>query len=72
MPYLEDYTDEELGAMLRQASHNMNYYERERVSTLDAFCSWLNIVGLGFIADAIKIAAWVWDRIRDIWHSIFG
>lgn len=69
---LDNYSDEELGRMLKQAASQMKYYEREEVSNLEAFCVWLDLVGLGFIAGAIKLTVWTFDRIRAIWRSIFG
>lgn len=72
MSALDDYSDEELGRLLREYGNSMSARERERVSTLDAFCSWLEVVGLGLIAVAIKTSLWAWDRVRSIWRSIFG
>jgi hypothetical protein len=72
LPSLEDYSDAELKRMLKQAAKEQQYGDRESVSALDAFCSFLNMAGLAFIADAIKVAHWAWDRIIRIWHSIFG
>ena len=71
MPRLDDFTDEELGQMLRAANRSLAYHERGRVTALDSFCSWLGVVGLGWVAAAIQTARWAWDRVKSIWRSIF-
>jgi hypothetical protein len=72
MANFDNYTDEELGRMLKQASKDMTYKEREDISTLDAFCEWLHFVGLSPIANGIKLAQYAWQKIRSIWSAIFG
>ena len=72
MANLDNYSDAELGRMLKNAAGNMTALERERVSTFETFRSWLNLVGLGFIAEALTIGSWAWDRIKSIWSKIFG
>lgn len=69
---LDNYTDEELARMLRAAADSSKAAKKELVSTFEAFCSFLNSVGLGFIADAIKMGTWAWEKVRNIWHRIFG
>lgn len=72
MGSLDDYTDEELGRMLRAAARSEHFAQKEAVSNIDAFCSFLDAVGLGFIANIIKVSAWAWQKVRQIWRSIFG
>ena len=69
---VRDFTDEELGRMFREARQSQHFAKQEAVSTLEAFCSFLDSVGLGLLANAIKITAWAWDRVKQIWQSIFG
>lgn len=72
MSSYDNYSDEELGRMLKQAYRTMEYYEREEVSNFSAFCSWLELVGLGFISNALKLAVWTFERIKAIWRRIFS
>jgi hypothetical protein len=72
MPSFDDYSDEELGRMLRQFLSETGHANIERHTTRQSFCIWLRVAGLGRIADLIDAAAWVWDRIKSIWRSIFG
>jgi hypothetical protein len=69
---LDGYTDEELGRMLRAASRSNQSAQHEVHTNLDAFCAFLDSVGLGLIANAIKISAWAWERVKGIWRRIFG
>lgn len=71
MGSLDDYTDEELGRMFRALAHSQDFARKEAVGNLDAFCSFLDAVGLGFIASIIKVSAWAWQKVRQIWRSIF-
>lgn len=70
-PDLDDLSDEELGQLLRHASKQRQLHKREQVTNFEAFCSWLDLVGLGWIASTLKVATWAWQRIKDIVQSIF-
>ena len=72
MSSLDNYTDEELGRMLRHAAEEAGYEAREKVTTMEAFCSWLELIGLSPIAHAIKIGIWAWSRVKSFWKSIFS
>ncbi len=72
MGSIDDLTDEELTWLLIEYDRFMYSYRKEHVSTFEAFCSYLNRIGLGFIADSLKIATWGWERIQGIWRRIFG
>ncbi|MBI1923970.1 hypothetical protein HYR99_06940 [Candidatus Poribacteria bacterium] len=69
---IDDYTDEELGRMMLEASRAKVFADKEIVGNFEAFCTFLDAVGLGFIANAIKLGAWARERIKNIWRSIFG
>lgn len=68
---LDQYSDEELGRMLKQAAKSNFLAQNDKVLTFDAFCSWLNLVGLGYIGDIIKVGSWTWDRIKSIVSKLF-
>lgn len=67
---LEQYSDEELGRLLRAAARSKEFAERETISNFEAFCAFLSAVGLGFVADAITLATWAWERVRSIWSGV--
>lgn len=69
---IDDLTDEELGRLMRRYTHSREAADTERKSNLDAFCEWLILVDLGKIASAIKISEWAWQKVKEIWRSIFG
>ena len=72
MSGLDDYSDEELVRIIRAADRAREYGGRATATALDSFCSWLGVVGLGWIAATIKTAEWAWGRIKNLWRSIFG
>jgi hypothetical protein len=69
---LDDYDDAEIAQMVRAAYRAGLAVHRERVGMLDAFCEWLNVAGLGFVAATLKTSVWAWDKVRNIWNRIFG
>ena len=69
---LDNYTDAELRQMLSAAYREMEYEEEEEVTNFEAFCAWLELVGLAFISNALKLAVWAYERIKRIWQSVFG
>ena len=72
MSDLDEYTDAEIIQMVREASRQRGFYEKEKVTTRQAIKAFLRMIGLGFIADAIEVAEYVWERIQNLWRSIFG
>ena len=72
MPSIDDYTDEELGRMIRAANQVIPWVERASVTVLDSLCEWLSVAGLGWMSATIKTAAWAYDKIRNIMRTIFG
>jgi hypothetical protein len=67
---LDRYSDAELGRMLKAASRSREFARRESISNFEAFCNFLSAAGLGFIANAITLAKWAWERIRGLWSSV--
>ena len=72
MTSIDDFSDEEIGRMIKQAARDRGWVTVERISSRQAFCSFLRGVGLGRIADAIEVALYAWQRVQSIWKSIFG
>jgi len=67
MKSLNDSSDEEIERILRKAMLSM---DNRTVSDFDAFCSALNMAGLSYIIDSIKISKWAFDRINNLWQDI--
>jgi transcriptional regulator with XRE-family HTH domain len=63
---------QQLERLDREHSRQAGQYHREQVTTLDAFCTWLNVLGFGLVSAAIKTGCWGWDRVRGLWGRIFG
>jgi len=61
---VNDYSDEELGAMLRAALVAQQHERRERVTTMESFRSWLRTVGLGWIAATSEQVARLWTTLK--------
>ncbi len=71
MGSLDDYTDEELGRMFKALAKSEHFARKEAVGNLEAFCAFLSAVGLGFIANIIKVSAWAWEKVKQIWLKLF-
>jgi transcriptional regulator with XRE-family HTH domain len=66
------YLQEQLWRLDQEAKRQNHHYQQERVTTLDAFCSWLDVFGFGLVSAAIKTGKWGWDRVRGLWNRVFG
>jgi hypothetical protein len=69
---LDAYSDEELGRMIRSAVSDRAQEARQQTSSRTAFAAFLRLVGLGQLADAVIVAAYVWDRVRRVFLQLFG
>jgi hypothetical protein len=72
MYQLNDYSDAEIGRMVRAAVRAGVAAQREHITLLDAFCEWLSVVGLGVIAATLKTSVWAWEKVRGMWRRLFG
>ncbi|MEU4560186.1 helix-turn-helix transcriptional regulator [Actinoplanes sp. NPDC023936] len=62
----------QLARLEQESRRQAEQFQRERVTSLDAFCAWLDVFGFGLVAAAIKTGRWGWDRIRGLWRRVFG
>ena len=69
---LNDLSDEELGRMIRRAKGSYDSMRSAQGRGLEGFCDFLEAVGLGQIAAAIRFSAYAYERIKSIWRRIFG
>ena len=69
---IDDLSDEELARLIKRYANSRGAADIEKMSNLDAFCDWLNLVGLGKIASAIRLGQWAWQKVKKIWDVIFG
>ncbi len=68
---LDAYSDEELGRMIRSAVSDRAHEARERTSSRAALAAFLRLVGLGQLADAVIVAAYVWERVKRLFLQLF-
>jgi hypothetical protein len=73
MPSLNDYSDAELGALLRRAAAGREAEAAEATRSKSGFLAFLKEVGLVLVAEAIaKAAAAAWEGIKSLFLSIFA
>jgi len=73
MESLSDYTDEEIGLMVREAARGQEFEAAEAIRAQGSFAQFLEEIGLSFLADLVRMAAkTVWEGIKSIFEDIFG
>lgn len=71
MSSIDDFTDEELGQIVREATMGRRAEGRASLKNRNAFFSFLNIVGLGWVVESFKLVTWGWEKLRGLFHKIF-
>ncbi len=69
---LDAYSDEELGRMIRTAVSGRAHEARKQTSSRAALAAFLRLVGLGQLADAVIVAAYMWERVKRLFLQLFG
>jgi len=61
---VHDYSDAELGAMLRAAALAREQEQRANLTTMESFRSWLRSVGLDWVASGTERIARFWETLK--------
>lgn len=69
---LDNYTDEELGRMFRQAARGREAEALESIRSQNSLVIFLEGIGLYKIAALVKAAIEAWRRVKEIFDIIFG
>jgi hypothetical protein len=72
MSDISKYSNEDLVRIIKEAVKANGASNRVNVATKDAVKAFFRMIGLGFIADAIDVAQYAYERIRNILGNIFG
>lgn len=71
MSKISNYSDEDLGRLIRAAAKAHDAETVEKITTRQALKSFFNMIGLGFIADAIDVVQYAYERISGLLKKIF-
>jgi hypothetical protein len=72
MPKFDDYSDNELGRFIREAAKANNALTDQNITTKAALQSFFKVIGLGWIADAMDVVQYAYERISTLLKNIFN
>lgn len=67
-----NYTNKELSQITSEAIRGKQAEARASLQNKNAFISFLNLIGIGWIVDAYNLGTWGWNQLKGFFRRVFS